>query len=42
MPGSEMVVFEQSSHVPMLEEQDKYLAVVRDFLTRVEHRNHHD
>jgi proline iminopeptidase len=36
LPGSEMVVFEQSSHMPHLEEPEQYLRVVRDFLRRVE------
>lgn len=36
MPGSEMVVFEQSSHSPQLEEPELFLQVVRDFLHRVE------
>jgi proline iminopeptidase len=34
MPGSEMVVFENSAHTPMLEETDKYLATVRDFIAK--------
>jgi proline iminopeptidase len=38
MPGSEMVVFEQSSHVPHLEEPKLYLQTIRDFLYRVEQR----
>lgn len=38
LPGSEMVVFEESSHMPMYEEPDNYLRVVRDFLNRAEHR----
>lgn len=32
MPGSEMVVFENSAHTPMLEETEKYLATVREFV----------
>jgi proline iminopeptidase len=36
--GSEMVVFEQSAHMPHLEETDQYLKVLRDFLRRVEAR----
>jgi proline iminopeptidase len=35
-PGSELVIFEKSSHMPQLEEPDRYLAVVRDFLARAE------
>lgn len=38
MPGSEMVVFEQSSHSPQLEEPELFLQVLRDFLQRVEGR----
>ncbi len=37
VPGSELVIFEQSSHVPHLEEPDRYQQVVRDFLHRMEH-----
>jgi proline iminopeptidase len=36
--GSEMVVFEQSSHAPFFEERARFLQVVRDFLRRVEAR----
>jgi proline iminopeptidase len=32
MPGSEFVVMEQSSHMPMLEEPAKYLSTVREFI----------
>ena len=38
IPGSEMVVFEQSSHLCFVEEQDRYLQVAGDFLARVEAR----
>jgi proline iminopeptidase len=38
LPGSEMVIFEKSSHMPIYEEPDKYLKVVRDFVDRAEHR----
>jgi len=38
LPGSEMVVFEKSSHLPIFEEPDKYLRVVHDFIDRAEHR----
>jgi proline-specific peptidase len=34
--GSEWVIFEQSSHVAHLEEEDEYRHVVEDFLRRVE------
>jgi proline iminopeptidase len=37
LPGSEMVIFEKSSHLPIFEEPDKYLKVVRDFIARAEH-----
>lgn len=36
--GSEMVVLEHSSHMAVLEERDRYLRVVRDFLRRVERK----
>jgi proline iminopeptidase len=36
VPGSELVIFEKSSHMPQLEETERYLAVVRDFLSRSE------
>jgi proline iminopeptidase len=36
LPNSEMVVFEQSAHMAHLEEPEAYLAVIRDFLHRVE------
>jgi proline iminopeptidase len=35
--GAELEVFENSSHLPHLEEPDKYLQVVRSFMHRVEH-----
>ncbi|HVF04935.1 MAG TPA: alpha/beta hydrolase [Frankiaceae bacterium] len=35
IPGSELMIFEHSAHVPFAEEQDRYLEVVRDFLDRV-------
>ncbi len=34
LPGSELIIFEHSGHSPQLEETDRYLAIVRDFLTR--------
>ena len=36
VPGSELAIFEKSSHMPQLEETERYLAVVRDFLARSE------
>ena len=36
IPGSELVIFEQSSHSAFAEERDHYLAVVGDFLERAE------
>ena len=36
LPNSEMVIFEQSAHMPHLEETERYLQVIRDFLWRVE------
>ena len=36
LAGSEWVLFEQSAHVPYLEEPELYLQVVGDFLERVE------
>jgi pimeloyl-ACP methyl ester carboxylesterase len=36
--GSEWVLFEESAHMPYLEEPDRYLKVVADFLERVEAR----
>ena len=36
LPGSELVVFENSSHTGHLEERERYMQVVRDFLARVE------
>ena len=38
IPGSEMVVFEQGSHMHFLEEPEHYLQVIRDFLGRFECR----
>lgn len=34
LPNSELVVFEKSGHSPQLEESERYLSVVRDFLAR--------
>lgn len=36
LPASVLVIFEQSSHMPHLEEPEHYLQVVRNFLKRVE------
>jgi pimeloyl-ACP methyl ester carboxylesterase len=36
IPGSEIVVFEKSSHYPHGEETERYLAVLHYFMTRVE------
>ncbi len=38
IPGSEWVLFEQSSHMPHAEEPERYMAVVADFLDRTERR----
>jgi proline iminopeptidase len=34
IPGAELAMFEASGHMPFIEEQDKFVAVVRDFLRR--------
>ena len=36
--GSEWVIFEESAHMPYLEETQRYLQVVQEFLERVEAR----
>jgi proline-specific peptidase len=36
IPGSEWVIFENSSHMPHLEEPKRYIQVLSDFLKRVE------
>lgn len=38
IPGSEWVIFEESSHMAHAEEPERYMAVLDDFLTRVESR----
>ena len=38
LPDARLVVFEQSSHTPVLEETERYLQVVGDFLREVERR----
>ncbi len=39
-PGSDLVVYENSAHMPMWEETDRYVTVVRDFLRRAEAVGH--
>ena len=34
LPNAELVVFENSGHSPQLEENERFIALVRDFLTR--------
>lgn len=34
IPGAEMVIFEDSGHMPWLDEPDRFLAVVREWLVR--------
>jgi pimeloyl-ACP methyl ester carboxylesterase len=36
IPQAELVIFENSSHMAFIEERDRYLGVVDDFLTRTE------
>ena len=36
IPGSEWVIFENSSHLPHVEETERYLQVLGQFLQRVE------
>ena len=38
IPGSEWVIFEESAHVPHLEETERFLEVLEGFLGRVEHQ----
>jgi proline iminopeptidase len=38
VPEAELVIFEHSSHVPHLEEPERYMEVLRDFLQRAEAR----
>ena len=38
LPGSEMVVFERSAHMPMLEERERFVDVVGRFLRRADER----
>jgi len=37
IPNSEWVLFEQSSHMPFVEEPNTYIQVLGEFLTRIEH-----
>ena len=34
--GAEYAVFDDSAHIPFVEEPERYRAVLRDFLERVE------
>jgi L-proline amide hydrolase len=36
IPNSRWVIFEESSHMPHVEEETRYLAVLEDFLRRIE------
>lgn len=36
LPGSELVVFEQSAELPFMEEPERYFRIARDFMRRVE------
>ncbi len=36
IPSAQLVVFEESAHLAPIEETERYLAVVRDFLRRVD------
>ena len=38
IPGSEWVIFEESSHMPHIEEPEKFRQVLGEFLSRVEAR----
>ena len=38
IPGSELIIFEDSAHITMLDEAERYVEVVRTFLTKVENR----
>jgi len=35
LPGAQLVVFENSAHMMVAEEQDRFLATVRHFLDRI-------
>jgi pimeloyl-ACP methyl ester carboxylesterase len=36
IPGSELAIFEESSHYPFAEERERFLATLAGFLTRAE------
>ena len=36
IPGSELVIFEESSHYAHIEERERYLALLNDFMARAE------
>jgi pimeloyl-ACP methyl ester carboxylesterase len=36
IPGAELVIFENSSHLAFIEERGPYIQVVNEFLTRAE------
>jgi proline-specific peptidase len=36
IPGSELVIFEYSAHFPHIEETERYIQVLNQFLSRVE------
>ncbi len=38
IPGSELVIFEESAHTTMLDEAESYVEVVRGFLRKVENQ----
>jgi proline-specific peptidase len=38
IPGSELAIFEESSHYPFAEERERFLATLDDFLARAERR----
>jgi proline-specific peptidase len=38
IPGSEWIIFEESAHLPHLEETERFLEVLEGFLGRVEHQ----
>jgi len=39
MRDAELVIFENSSHLAFVEERERYIEVVSDFLTRIEARS---
>ena len=38
VPGASLEIFEESAHMTMLEEPERYVQVIRDFLSRAEGR----